>query len=206
VAVHDRHLLGQHALARGPCLRAEVGVVGVEAGVGAGVEAQVAHRPGRERHEEAVDGVDLRGAVGEVQEAAGLDDAAEALGRVPPRQARDAARTHRADDRDVRVREPPAQEVGEVGAEDLGVLVEQDERLEVVPVAHGVEHLVVRGEDRRGVLGLDDEVVRRAHAREAREADRPELLRVPDAHRVGDHARHDRIRCRRLLLGLSHVR
>ena len=148
-------------------LQAEVEVVAVQLAERL-VEADVADRPRREREDEAVDGVHLararvrrpllalpgeRREIAAAELAVAVDERRPGHRALPPRDAAHADRADAAHDADLGVAERLAQLRAEAGVVDLGVLVQEDERLEVVALGDGVEEQVVGAEDRprRGV-------------------------------------------------------
>src|SRR6266511_2089716 len=161
---------GHHLLADGPCLTADVEVIAVQAAERL-VEAELPGRPGGEDHDEAVDGIDLAGLGegrllapdeghrGEVASAKLLVLVAEGRpphGTLPPGDAPDADGTRTTHDGDVRIGERLADRAAEVLVEQLGILMDENHRLEVLVLAGLVEDQVVVAKHRAGGLMLQD--------------------------------------------------
>ena len=150
----------------GPGLQADVEVVAVELTESL-VEAQLANRPGRHGDHEPVDGVHLAGLAVRRDVVAvpgrSRDAAASVLpvamlerrpghGPLPPRDAPDPDRPGAPDYRHLGIGERLPQPGTEIRIDDLGILMEQDERLEVIAVGDLVQDDVVVAEDRTGEL------------------------------------------------------
>jgi hypothetical protein len=164
---------GDDLLSRGARLEAEVEVVAVQTAEGL-VEAQLSDRPRRHHDHEPVDRLDLAelGVRGNVVGVPGhRRDLAPAVlgiavgesrpgdGTFPPGDAADADRPRAAHDGDVRIAERLAYFRAELGIDDLGVLMDEDERLEIVTVHDAINDQVVVAEDRsRTALGQDQRI------------------------------------------------
>jgi hypothetical protein len=185
--VHERQVGDDDALAGGPRAEADVDVVGMEAAERLGVEAQVAHRPGRQHEQQAIDRVDRDIGEAVVDATARLLDAAGHLA-LPPGQRAHAARADRADDRHLRVGEQRAHERAEGRVEQLDVLMQQHERLETVDRGEVVERLVVGLVDRRGRLQLGEGRIGLHRTPQAGQGEAGELVAVGDAGGERDHA------------------
>jgi len=125
--MHDGEVLDDDASPQHASLQAEVRVVASEVLGERLVEAQFAHCPRRERHEKAVDHVDvLRSSARELAapslEALRSGHSADAA-PFPPSEAAYAPRTHDSDDRDVRFGQPSPELRDERVIDYLDVLV-----------------------------------------------------------------------------------
>ncbi len=184
--VEDVHVEQRHGLAGLAGLEAEVDVVGVEARERGRVEAKVPDSPGRQDQEQPVDGLDLAGQALEVDGPAALVAAAGATA-LPPLEAGNLTCTDHAEHGSGFVLECHPHFLLERRIANLEVLVQEDERLEVLDPREGVEDLVVGLQDGEVVGARGDRAVRRGMTAEPEGRVLLVLLLRTDADAVGDH-------------------
>lgn len=122
----------------------------------------------------------------EVDQSSGLEAPTTTVA-LPPGEARHSPGANHAHHRHIRLGEAASQLRRQVPVAELDILMQEDERLEVVNRREGVENLVVRRENRRVVPALRDGGVGLDATRETWDRVRGELGLGANANTVGDH-------------------
>src|SRR2546430_1015267 len=126
-------------------------------------------------------------AIASAQFRVAVDERGPCHGALPPRDAADADRADAPDDADLRLAERLPDLGAEVGIDDLGVLVDEDQRLQVIERGGLVEDEVVAAKDRVGRPEGEHLRIRLRRVADTRLGVAFVDLRVDDGRAEGDH-------------------